>query len=206
MGNDNKTSWLFDKDDEELNDNLDFGADDGFTESISPSDDEATHAMPSGSSFSEAPTEYVEDEKTQIYHGGMSKNFSDKAEFDPMVDPITGWLVVVKGPGLGQSVNLGSGMNTLGRDSNERVSLDFGDKMISGKDHLRVIFDDANRVFFAAPGTGRNISRINGQIVATTMPLENYALIELSKQTHVRFVAFCNEDFDWSELAESSDD
>lgn len=204
MGNDNKTSWLFDKDDEELND-LDIEGDDGFTESLAPSNNEPTHAI-GGSSYSEAPTEYVESDKTQIYHGGMSKNFSGKAEFDPMIDPITGWLVVVKGPGLGQSVNLGSGMNTLGREGGERVSLDFGDKLISGKDHLRIIFDDANRVFFAAPGTGRNISRINGQIVATTMPLENYALIELSKQTHVRFVAFCNEDFDWSELAQSSED
>ncbi len=205
MGNDNKTSWLFDKDDEDANDDLDFDAGDGFTESISGSDNDVTHAM-GGSSFSEAPTEYVESEKTEIYHGGLAKSFAGKAEFDPMVDPITGWLVVVKGPGLGQSVNLGSGMNTLGRDSDERVALDFGDKMISGKDHFRIIFDDANRVFFAAPGTGRNISRINGQIVANTMPLENYALIELSKQTHVRFVAFCNQDFDWSELAESSDD
>ncbi|WP_216825835.1 FHA domain-containing protein [Ruegeria sp. EL01] len=205
MGNENKTSWLFDKDDEDPNEDLDFAADEGFTESISPSDNEPTHAV-GGSSFSEAPTEYVESDKTQIYHGGMSKDFANKAEFDPMVDPITGWLVVVKGPGLGQSVNLGSGMNTLGRDGDERVSMDFGDKLISGKDHLRIIFDDANRVFFTAPGTGRNISRVNGQIVAATMPLENYALIELSKQTHVRFVAFCNEDFDWSELAESTDD
>ena len=205
MGNDDKTSWLFDKDDEDLN-NLDIGGGgDGFTENISPSDNDPTHAI-SGSSFSEAPTQYVESDKTQIYHSGLSKAFAGKAEFDPMVDPITGWLVVVKGPGLGQSVNLGSGMNTLGRNGDERVVLDFGDKMISGKDHLRIIFDDSNRVFFAAPGTGRNISRVNGQIVATMMPLENYALIELSRQTHVRFVAFCNEDFDWSELAENSDD
>ena len=204
MGNGDKTSWLFDKDDGDQND-LNIGKRDGFTENITPSDSEPTHAI-GGSPFSEVPTEYIDSEKTQIYHSGLSKSFAGKAEFDPMVDPITGWLVVVKGPGLGQSVNLGSGMNTLGRNGDERVQLDFGDKMISGKDHLRIIFDDSNRVFLVAPGTGRNISRINGQIIATTMPLENYSLIELSKQTHVRFVAFCNEDFDWSESVEHSDE
>ena len=31
--------------------------------------------------------------------------------------------------------------------------------------------------------------------------LENYATIQLTKQTAVRFVAFCNAGFDWADLA-----
>ena len=194
MGND-KTSWLdLDDDDDNLEDT-------GFTESIPASQGEATHVPASDSGQTDVRTVLEPStEKTEIYHAGKAGQFEGTGDFDPMTDPIVGWLVVVKGPGLGRSVGLGSGMNTIGRDSDARTSLPFGDTLISGDDHLRIIYDDANRSFFLAPGSGRNISRANGQIVAQTMPLETHSLIELSKQTHVRFVAFCTEAFDWSDL------
>ena len=201
MGND-KTSWL-NLDDDDDDDLSGGGGDTGgaFTQSI-----DATHAaepthVPGGNGFSEMKTDFDPvPEKTEIYHAGM-----ENSGFDPMTDPIVGWLVVVKGPGIGQSVNLGSGMNTVGRDASERTAMAFGDTLISGKDHLRIIYDDANRAFFVTPGSGRNISRMNGQIIANTAPLHNYALLELSKNTHVRFVAFCNEAFDWSDIVDQAE-
>lgn len=204
MGND-KTSWLnLDNDDDDLN--LEPSTDGLFTETLPNSGPlEETHMhkdTPGGVDRKSEMRTTLEPtvEKTEIYHAGKADQYAGNGGFDPMTDPIVGWLVVVKGPGLGQSVSLGSGMNTLGRDGAERAALDFGDTLISGKDHLRIIYDDANRAFFVAPGSGRNISRMNGQIVATTAALDNYALLELSKQTHVRFVAFCNEQFDWADL------
>jgi hypothetical protein len=199
MGKD-KTSWLNLDDDED--DDLSGGDQSGgaFTQSIDPTNSAEPTYVPSNDGSSEMKTDFDPvREKTEIYHAGM-----ENSGFDPMTDPIVGWLVVVRGPGLGQSVNLGSGMNTVGRDPSERTALKFGDNLISGKDHLRIIYDDANRAFFVAPGSGRNISRMNGQIVANTAPMENYALLELSKQTHVRFVAFCNEAFDWSDVVDQA--
>jgi len=199
MGND-KTSWLNldDDDDDDLSGGD--GGGDAFTQSIDDTGSvEPTH-VPSHDAGSEMKTAFDPvREKTEIYHAGM-----EASGFDPMTDPIVGWLVVVKGPGLGQSVNLGSGMNTVGRDAAERTALPFGDNLISGKDHLRIIYDDANRAFFVTPGSGRNISRMNGQIIANTAPMENYALLELSKQTHVRFVGFCNDAFDWSDVLDQA--
>jgi hypothetical protein len=72
---------------------------------------------------------------------------------------------------------------------------------ISAKDHLRIIYDDQARSFMVVPGTGKNISRIAGQIIAMPMPLANYSTIQLTKNTVVRFAAFCTETFDWSEMA-----
>lgn len=206
MGKD-KTSWLFDETDNDTDDELGLGDESTgvFTESLQGGGDAPTHAYP-GFGENDAETQFVQStDKTEIYHGGVAGKYSEKAEFDEMVDPIVGWFVVVQGPGIGQSVNLGSGMNTIGRDPDERVSLPFGDTLISSKDHVRVIYDDESREFLIVPGSGSNVTKIGTKIVATPQPLENYSLIRLSKQTHVRFVAFCNEGFDWSDVAENTD-
>jgi hypothetical protein len=134
---------------------------------------------------------------TQIAIGRRLENDDDAA----MDDPVTGWLVVVQGPGQGRSATVGAGMNTIGRSEDERISLPFGDMQISAKDHLRIIYDDQARSFMVVPGTGKNISRIAGQIIAMPMPLANYSTIQLTKNTVVRFAAFCTETFDWSEMA-----
>jgi hypothetical protein len=134
-------------------------------------------------------------EKTQIYTGA-----SADAGFATDSDPVTGWLVVVKGPGLGQSVALGAGMNTIGRGKGSRAALAFGDMQISSDDHVRIIYDDAERQFFISHGSGKNISRVNGQLLANTMPLENDSVIELSKATRVVFKQFCGAGFDWADL------
>lgn len=134
-------------------------------------------------------------EKTTIYHAG------DGAEgLAEDVDPVTGWLVVVKGPGVGRSVALGAGMNAVGRGAEARVSLPFGDRQISSEDHVRIIYDDAGRSFFIAHGSGTNVSRVNGQLLATTLPLEPDATIQLSKATTVVFKPFCSPDFDWTDV------
>ncbi len=192
MGND-KTSWLnLDDDDADLGGETH----NPFTETL-PGDGggQGPTYVPHDSGASDMRT-VLEDgvEKTQIY-------LDETAGFDEDTDPVVGWLVVVSGPGLGNSITLGAGMNTLGRDPDTAVSLPFGDNQISANDHLRVIYDDEARAFFVAPGSGRNVSRINGQIIATTMSLPNHAILSVSKKTHLKFVAFCDESFDWSDLA-----
>jgi len=135
-------------------------------------------------------------DRTQIAIGRSLAEDEDAA----MDDPVTGWLVVIKGPGQGRSVRIGAGLNTIGRSEDERISLAFGDMQISSHDHLRIIYDDQSRSFMALPGTGKNVSRIDGQIIAMPMPLANYTTIQLTKNTLVRFTAFCTEDFDWANV------
>ncbi|WP_342070366.1 FHA domain-containing protein [Yoonia algicola] len=198
MSND-KTKWIFDDSSESI-------ADTGKTVT-SPEMTETLDNQHFGAGNSE-PTVHIggggatqpESEKTQIYTGA-----SAEAGFADQSDPVTGWLVVVKGPGLGQSVPLGSGMNTVGRGVGARASLPFGDTLISSEDHLRIIYDDAERTFFVSHGSGKNISRVNGQLLANTLPLTTDSVIELSKSTRVVFKQFCSQDFDWSDLEQGAD-
>ena len=59
------------------------------------------------------------DERTRIVaprRGTMGSRATDDAEVpDPMRDPPVGWLVVVRGPGKGSVLTLGTGMNVIGR-------------------------------------------------------------------------------------------
>ena len=201
MGND-KTSWLFENDDDLDSEDLSQATD--FTETLDGNGNNAETDLATDS-YQEAKTAFIQSEavsdKTAIF-----LNPEDDAEIpklNSLADPVVGWLVVVKGPGVGNSVALGSGMNVVGRSSDERVPMDFGDALISNKDHVRIIYDDEGRNFLIAPGAGKNMSRINRKMVMTPMPMENYSIIQFSKQTFVRFVAFCNDDFDWQDLAKA---
>ena len=140
-------------------------------------------------------------DKTEIYSGGRTVGKAEATGFDEATDPVTGWLVVIQGPGLGNSIQIGSGMNNVGRGAEANVSLPFGDRLISSDDHVRIIYDDTERKFFIAHGSSRNLSRVNGQMLANTLPLENNAIVELSKVTTVVFKSFCSESFDWSDVA-----
>lgn len=193
MGGTDKTSWL-----EGLeHDDAAGGASDGlYTESL-----DGAWTAKTAAGLSEDKTILSKgaqmDDRTQIAIG-RSLEDDDAAAMD---DPVTGWLVVVKGPGQGRSATIGAGLNTIGRSEEERISLPFGDMQISANDHLRIIYDDISRSFMVVPGTGKNVSRIDGQIIAMPMPLANYATIQLTKNTVVRFTAFCTESFDWADVA-----
>lgn len=133
--------------------------------------------------------------KTQIF---SAIDIEDDAA--AMEDPVVGWLVVVQGPGQGQAVTIGAGLNMIGRSEEDRISMPFGDMQLSSRDHLRIIYDDETRSFLVVPGTGKNVSRVNGQIIAAPMQLVNYATIQLTKNTAVRFTAFCSDSFDWADV------
>lgn len=200
MSND-KTKWIFDNDD-----NASSNAGGDFTESIGEDTIGITGAgfddMTQADGDGEATRLVPGNDKTQIFLSGQSGATASSTSYEDLEDPVVGWLVVVKGPGLGQSVSIGVGMNSVGRDSDSRIALDFGDKMISGNDHARIIYDDDSRGFFIAHGSGKSITKVNGKMVATTLALNSFDVIEITKATHLRFVAFCNENFDWSDLAD----
>ncbi len=121
---------------------------------------------------------------------------------DVMQDPPVGWLVVVKGPGRGQVLNIGVGQNSIGRDRSERIALSFGDKGISRHRHGKITYDPANRKFLIQQGDGDNLIYINDrQNVLEATELAPYTKITLG-QTVLRFVPLCGPDFDWSDTDE----
>src|SRR5262249_15630499 len=73
--------------------------------------------------------------------GGAPKTQFIRSGGDTDADPVAGWLVVVKGPGRGGFRPVYIGMNSIGREVNQRISLSFGDDMISREEHAFIAYD-----------------------------------------------------------------
>lgn len=112
--------------------------------------------------------------------------------------PVAGWLVVVEGPGSGRDLRVGVGRNDLGRSSENRISLPFGDARISRRCHLWINYDPRHRVFSVVPGTGANLAYLDDTAIEERMLLTGGATIAVG-DTRLRFVAFCDHDFSWPE-------
>lgn len=112
------------------------------------------------------------------------------------LDPITGWLVVLKGLGRGRSLPLGYGIHPIGRAEDQRVSVRFGDKKISRRSHLEISYDGKGRTFYLAPGRGSTFGYLNGKPVLQPSLLSGGDLIVVG-DTELVFIPFCSPDFDW---------
>lgn len=165
-----------------------------------------------------APTTPVRDRagdrdggRTRIYRPGRAEaRAADEAApteqgapaaDDPMVDPPVGWLVVVDGPGRGRVATLGMGINSIGRDRTERVSLDYGDATISRTNHGAVAYDPRGRKFHVLPGGGTNLTYVDDEPVLAPRELEPSTLLQVGN-TVLRFVALCGADFSWDDESE----
>lgn len=113
-------------------------------------------------------------------------------------DPVVGWLVVIAGPGMGTSVPLGLGMNSIGRGAGNRVAIGFGDDQISGEDHFRIAYDHESREFHLVPGKGTNLLYVANKAVLSPMALAAMADIRVGATT-LRFAPFCGHHWDWAD-------
>jgi len=111
---------------------------------------------------------------------------------------VTGWLVVVKGPGKGKFAALYDGMNSIGRGEDQASPLNFGDESISRSEYAFVTYDYVDRKFYLNHGGKSNIVRINGRPVLQPIEVQNGDLIEIGATT-CRMTQFCGPDFDWQE-------
>ena len=140
--------------------------------------------------------------KTRILSPGRRRAAAAEgraAQADPMADPPVGWLVVVRGPGKGNALALGNGMNAIGRGASSRVRLDFGDDNISRANHARLAYDPRERRWLLSHGDGSNLTYLNGELVMSSVEIESGAEIQIG-ETSLRFQAFCSKEFDWPDV------
>lgn len=162
---------------------------------------------PSSVGGSEASAQPAEDEpKTKLFRATRPRPAEPTVEpsVGGMADPVVGWLAIIAGPGKGNSVSLGYGLNTIGRGEGNRVVLDFGDAELSRVNHAAVTYDPRNRLFFVSHGGGVNLTYIGSEpdlkAVLAPTELEPLAQITLGK-TVLRFVPLCSKAFDWQDLS-----
>jgi hypothetical protein len=116
-----------------------------------------------------------------------------------MHDPVVGWLAVVNGPGAGDFVRLGYGMNAIGRNADQRCRLNFGDEKISRQKHAVITYDSRGRKFWLQHGEGQNLTYIGEMPVLQPMELRGGETISLGN-TVLRFVPLCGSDFDYADV------
>lgn len=107
-----------------------------------------------------------------------------------------GWLVVVDGPGRGNSFSVTTGVSTIGRGDDQCIRLDFGDQSVSRSAHASVAYDDEQKKFYIGHGGKSNVVRRNGAPVLATEEMHHGDLVRIGKTT-LRFAAFCGAGFSW---------
>lgn len=117
-------------------------------------------------------------------------------------DPVVGWLVVVGGPGLGSYRPIFEGNNAVGRDTSNRIAIDFGDESISQAEQAYIRYDGADRSFLFVPNMAKtNVVAVNDARPAQPVKLKAMDLITMGR-TQLVFVPFCGSDFDWGDLGD----
>ena len=116
-----------------------------------------------------------------------------------------GWLVIAEGPGRGESFSLLSGMSQIGRGEDQAVQLDFGDNSVSRTNHAAIVYDPDNKDFLLGHGGKSNIVRLNDKPVISNEPIKTGDVIRIG-DTVLRFVALCDETFNWSDKGTEEDE
>jgi hypothetical protein len=114
------------------------------------------------------------------------------------IEPVVGWLVIVKGPGRGTAREIVTGRNGIGSASGQDILLDFGDPAIAPQGHAYIVYDDEAREFVVEDGKQKIVVRLNGKLLTETMPIGDGDELRIGATT-LRFVALCGTDFDWGE-------
>jgi len=108
-------------------------------------------------------------------------------------DPVTGWLVCVKGPEKGRDYRLHAGRNFLGRAPQMDISI-ADDQQISREHHCSVVFEPKGRMFLLVPGS--SITYLNGKQVSEAEALKSGDSIDAGASEFI-FIPFCGEEREW---------
>ena len=140
--------------------------------------------------------------------GAVVDLFNDAPSAAPPAKSVkfpVGWIVVVEGPGRGESFSLFSGMSQIGRGDDQAIQLDFGDNSISRTNHAAVVYDPEEKEFLLGHGGKSNIVRLNNKPVITNESIKTGDLIKIG-ETVLRFVALCDKSFNWAEGGNEEDE
>ena len=131
---------------------------------------------------------------TQLHRPGFAEDGAEDADNGP----VTGWLVVLEGPGRGRAVEIGFGLNTIGASPENRVQLDFGDPGISRDEHFSIAYDAVNRKFHLMRGRGKNLVYVDGAPLTDSRELAPNTDLHVG-ETSLRFIPLCGEAWAWPE-------
>lgn len=114
-------------------------------------------------------------------------------------DPVVGWLVCVKGEYFGQSFNLKTGNNSVGRAMNMDIPL-AQEPSVSRNKHCVITFEPQNQVFYIQQGESSGLTYLNGNIVMTPTQMNAQDKIKLGTAEFI-LIPFCMDGFRWEDYS-----
>lgn len=111
------------------------------------------------------------------------------------IEPVTGWLVCIKGDNYGKSYEIPIGQNCIGRDSSMEICIK--DQSISREKQAYLIYEPKKSQFFLRSGDGTGLTYHNDELICGMVLLNAYDRIQLGDAEFL-FVPFCGENFVWT--------
>ena len=115
--------------------------------------------------------------------------------------PVVGWLVCVKGESVGESFNIRSGRNNIGRAVSMDISL-VKEKSVSRERHCSITFEPKQKKFFLQSGESSGLTYVNDELVMTYVTLNNHDKILLGNSMFV-FIRLVDEHFTWDDYIDA---
>lgn len=140
--------------------------------------------------FSAVSAVKTNDEKSE---GPMPANKSASSANDPVV----GWLVCVKGVHFGESFCIGTGKNSIGRNSDNRIVV-WADKTVSRLKHALIVYEPKKKQFYLQPGDSSGLTYLNDEYITESKIMKAHDVIELGESKFV-FIPLCGDSFSWEE-------
>lgn len=112
-------------------------------------------------------------------------------------DPVTGWLVCVRGVEKGVSYPLKTGQNFIGRALNMDIVL-HQENSVSRNKHALIVFEPKRQIFLIQQGESSGLTYVNEELLMGMRQLQPYDKLQLG-ECELIFVPFCGPKFNWKE-------
>lgn len=142
-----------------------------------------------------SPSAPIAPAATAVPEAGRTTASSGAEPVNVLSGPVVGWLAIIVGPGRGEVLRLGYGVNDIGSGPGARLRLNFGDTTIAPDNHAAIIYTTRSRRFYLAQSATAE-TWLNGQPVRESVELVGGESVRFG-QTQLRFVPLCGPDFDW---------
>lgn len=108
----------------------------------------------------------------------------------------------IEGETLGDSFNLKSGKNFIGRNIDNDIVIT-GDNGISREKHAVIVYDPKSRKFLVQPGMSSELFYVNDSVILQAEAINQRDVIQLGK-TKLMFMPFCGENFTWDDYVKEN--
>ena len=120
------------------------------------------------------------------------------AIYDPEnMEPVVGWLVCVKGAYKGESFELKTRRNTIGRSLKMDIAL-AKELSVSRDRHAIITYEPIKRKFYIQCGEGSGLTYVNNEVLMTPREIVDYDLIRMGNCKLI-LRTLCNGEFSWND-------